>query len=606
MNRLFTYITLLLLLLAGRASSVAQVILRYGAGIDSGWGGASIVATPYVLFPKGFVAPYASSQITRVRIGLCQPATNVYLYIKNSPSDAKPLYRQKIGSLDAGWSEITLDTPFGVSGSDDIAIGYKASFAVANGVGYSKEVYSDGDFIYYNSENKWTSTGHSICIQAIVEGDNLPHDELLMGSLPSQTAPYGAESMTFTGWVRNVGANAIDGYTLRYAFDGEENIVGVDRHVDVNATDTFSIEVPATAKGNHSLWVAVNTVNGHADAYLANDTARATLTVRDLAFRRTVVCEEYTGLWCGFCPRGLVGMELMKEAYPGQFIAISAHGGDALEIGDSIPNYRPFTASCSGAPMCNVDRRMTGDPYNDINNLFAMEQRADNHIAYTLTAKWNADSTAIDVQSDFYSDIDIQKCNYNVAYTVTEDSITGYLQTNYYADGNEFYGWEKKAHYTDDVVFNDLARAVYPSYGGEPCHTEPMVAGEHYAHSYTVPVPPNVRNRRNIHVIGQIIDNTTGYIANAMSRVPEGSHDAGISSASTDGGCRVSMERVGTHCRIATSMSGSWRADVYTAEGVLTDSRKFSESTVVTLPEHGLSIVRISQNGHTIRTFKLK
>ncbi len=606
MNRLFTYITLLFLLLAGNAMSVAQVVLRYGAGIDSGWGSASIVATPYVLFPKGFVSPYASCQITRVRIGLCQPASNVYLYIKNSPSDTKPLYRQKIGSLDAGWSEITLDTPFEVGGSDDIAIGYKASFAAAGGVGYSKEVYSDGDFIYYNSENKWTSTGHSICIQAIVEGDSLPHDELLMGGLPSQTAPYGAERMTFTGWVRNVGANAIDGYTLRYALDGEEDTIVIGRHVDVNATDTFSVEVPSTTKGEHSLWVAVNTVNGHADAYLANDTACATLTVRDLAFRRTVVCEEYTGLWCGFCPRGLVGMELMKQAYPGLFIAISAHGGDALEIGDSLPNYRPFTASCSGAPMCNVDRRMTGDPYNDIQNLFAMEQKADNHIAYALTAKWNADSTAIDVQSDFYSDIDLQKCSYNVAYTVTEDSITGYLQTNYYADGNEFYGWEKKARYTYDVVFNDLARAVYPSYGGEACRTEPMVAGEHYSHSYTVPVPPNVLDRSNIHIVGQIIDNATGYILNAMSRQPEGQHDAGISSVATDGSPRVAMQRAGSLCRIEASMGGGLQADVYTAEGVLTDSRKFSGSAVVTLPGHGMSIVRVSQNGHTIRTFKLK
>lgn len=602
MNKTLTFILALLLMLAGNMEG--QVVMRYGANIDSGWGDASAVITPYVKFSKAFVAPYAGNRITKVNIGLCKAATNVYLYIKNSPDDSKPIYKQKIDRLEPGWNEVTLDTPFNISGTDDIAIGYKGSFAEAGGVGYSQEICSDGDFIYYNSKNKWTSTGHSICINAVVDGDMLPQNELLISSLTSQTAPYGAETVAFNGWVRNVGGNRVDGYSLRYSLDGEETVTEISRSIDVNQTDSFCINVPSTAKGTHQLWIAVNTVNGVPDCYLANDTARATLTVRDPAFRRNVVCEEFTGLWCGFCPRGIVGMEIMKEAYPGQFIAISAHGGDKLEIGDDIPNYKQFTSSCSGAPMCNVNRRMTGDPYNDIRSLFAMEQAATNHIAYSVTAVWNEDSTAIDVVSDFYSDIDIQSPCYNVAYTITEDSVTGYTQTNYYA-GNDtpFYGWEKKGEYTDDVVFNDIARAIYPGYEGETCIEEPMDAGVHYTHSYTVPVPANVIDRRNIHVVGQIIDHSSGYIANAMSAVPTAGSSSGVAVAEHDGGCRVAVSRQDGLCVV--TVDGMARVDVYSAEGMLVDSKTADGSATVRMPDGRLSIVRVVKDGRTIKTFKL-
>ena len=603
MNRILTSLLALLMLLGGSAEG--QVLLRYGANIDSGWGDASAVITPYVKFPRAFVAPYSGNRITKVGIGLCKQATNVYLYIKNSPQDTKPLYRQKIESLKAGWNEVTLDTPFDISGSADITIGYKASFAEAGGVGYSQEIYGDGDFIYYNTKNKWTSTGHSICINATVEGSSLPQNELLISNIASQTAPYDAPTATFNGWVRNVGGNSISGYSLCYSFDGEERVMDINHSVDINQTDSFSIQVPSTDKGSHQLWVAVDMVNGEQDAYLANDTARATLTVRDIAFRRRVVCEEYTGLWCGFCPRGLVGMELMKDAYPGQFIAISAHGGDALQIADTIPNYAQFIASCSGAPMCNTNRRMTGDPYNDIQRLFSLEQAGANHIAYSLSARWNADSTAVNVESDVYSDTDIRNANYNIAYTVTEDSITGYTQTNYYTGNSQpFYGWEKKGGQTSDVVFNDVARAVYPDYGGEVCICEPMTAGVHYSHKYTVPVPPNVADRRNIHIVGQVIENSTGYIANAMSVKPEAGTATGIQIAGTghDAGRDVSISRQGRLCTVRTD--GAARVDVYSAEGMLVDSQSLNGSASVRLPESGMSIVRVVKDGHAVRTFK--
>jgi hypothetical protein len=589
----------------------SQIVLRYGPNIDGGLGDASSVITPYVSFPAAFVVPYSGNKITKIRVGVNSDATNVYVYIKNKPTDSQYIYRQKIDKLTKGWNEITLTTPYDISGSSDIAIGYKGSFAASGGAGYSNEKFNDANTAYYNSQNKWVTITGSFCIQAIVEGDKLPQNEMLIGNIANQTAPYGETSMTFTGTLRNVGANAVNSYSMKWSVDGEEKTFDVSKSIDVNATDTFSIDVPSTVAGLHNIWAAIDKVNGSADSYLPNDTARFTLNVKSKSMMRRVVCEEFTGTWCGWCPRGLVGLELMKEAHPEQFIAISIHGNDKLEIDSTQTyNYRPFIESCSGAPMCDVDRKIYGDPYYDIKNLYKMETSTDNHIAYAMTAIWNADSTAVDVKSTYYSDVDVDAPSYNMVYSVTEDSITGYTQTNYYAGGGNgtLYGWENKADHTTDVVYNDLARAVYSNYYGETCRSEAMKAMEVCTYTYSVPVPSNVRDKKNIHIIGQLIDHKSGYILNAMSAVPlsQAAYD-GIATLKTDNS-DIAVSRLGNDIEIIASGKDATglTATVFNATGMMVQQVNIvGGSARLNLSQRGLYIVKISKKNKSIRTLKL-
>ncbi len=516
----------------------AQVLLQYGNGeIDHGYGASGQILTSYVLFPVSHVKPYAGNQITKVRIGMCGPASNVTVYIKENHRDSKPLYSQKVEALEAGWNEVELTTPFDITGKKSIAIGYKATLGEANAVGCSAIKATDGDYVYVNQSSKWTSTGTSLCIQGLVEGEAMPQNELMISRLVDQVAPYEAETMTFTGTVRNMGANAVEDYTLKYSVDDEDAVTIEGNPLALNALDTFAIEIPSTVKGVHLLKVWIDQVNGTDDTYSENNTAEARLTVKDVRFRRRVVCEENTGLWCGWCPRGMVGLELMKERHPGSFIAVSIHGGDVLEIsGDVDYNYKPFTNSQAGAPSCVVNRRLSGDPYYDIENLYNMESAADNHFAYEMTSQWNGDSTAITMKSDFFTDIDMSNPQYYAAYIVTEDSVTGYSQTNYYArtPDQEFYGWEKKGEHTSDCYFNDLARGIYSNYHGELCTPETMNAEEVYEYQYTLQLPPTVINKHQVHVIGLLIDHSSGYIVNAAYSTPLSEEEMVVSGVQTD------------------------------------------------------------------------
>lgn len=45
------------------SDAIGQVELRYAESMDSGWGDANAVVTPYVTFPEIAVAPYRSNQM---------------------------------------------------------------------------------------------------------------------------------------------------------------------------------------------------------------------------------------------------------------------------------------------------------------------------------------------------------------------------------------------------------------------------------------------------------------------------------------------------------------------------------------------------------------
>lgn len=588
------------------STSIAQVIMRYGPEIDFGWGDASSVVTPYVTFPAEFTAPYAENNITHVKIGLSQPASNCYLYIKETPNDDTNLYRQKLGDLEAGWNDITLTTPFPIEENQQISIGYKASFASKGGVGVSSEKWAEASTIYNNSQATWTSVTGSICIQAYVEGENMPINELMVGRLYNYTAEYEETEVEFALPIRNVGVNSISRYAYELTYDNNTETTEIEATIEPNQSETIKFKVPTIEPGTHYVSVKIVKVNDEADFYEANNHVTFELTVKDPRFIRRIVCEEYTGTWCGWCPKGIVGLEMMKGLYPDRFIAISVHGGDQLEIdGESDYSYSEFIKSIAGAPYCRLDRCMGGDPLYDIQNLFNIESTKESHLSYNLSAVWDEDKQQITVKSSYYTDQDINSPSWNIAYTIIEDGITGYYQTNYYAGGGNgtMDGWEEKDNPTDDVVFNDLARGIMGGYHGMELHREAINAEEVYETEHTIGLPEGIENVDNIHVIGQVIDTETGIILNAMRVKPSESEGSGVMVASEEIGYRWVQK---SDCiKLYGAADSEVIAESYNALGMLIDSSALDQGVAMLRLNHGVNIIRISDKDRITHSYKI-
>lgn len=232
-------------------------------------------------------------------------------------------------------------------------------------------------------------------------------------------------------------------------------------------------------------------------------------------FDRTVVIEEGTGTWCGWCVRGIVAMDYMKKTYGDKFLGIAVHANDAMQVYD----YAVGT-NISGFPGCNVQRKyFAQDVDQDVFVNFYNEIRATKSLGKVTMKSAVLDrrnySISVSSESEFcYSGTG----SYNVAYVLIEDGVTGFVQANYYSGGKygEMGGFENLPA-AAPVVFEDVARAIVPSYAGTTIATK-VVKGQKYAFDYNFDCPADVQRYENLFVAALLFD-ANGEIINA-SKMP--------------------------------------------------------------------------------------
>ena len=134
----------------------------------------------------------------------------------------------------------------------------------------------------------------------------------------------------------------------------------------------MTVNVPAPSEqGLYNVAVRVDRVNT-ADNSLADAAASTTVKCyRELPTHRAVL-EEYTGTWCGWCPRGFVALEEMNRLHPDDFIGISYHshnnGSTTREPMEILaPSQFPWNSDQLGGwpgyPCGVLDRTAVCDPF---------------------------------------------------------------------------------------------------------------------------------------------------------------------------------------------------------------------------------------------------
>ena len=243
-----------------------------------------------------------------------------------------------------------------------------------------------------------------------------------------------------------------------------------------------------------------------------------------------VVAEEVTGTWCGYCVRGIVAMEQMRQEHPDDYIGIAVHCGnnnwpDAMEIDPTIYLDLLFSnLGMTGYPHCTVNRqkRYTGDPanipyyYNQVLN--------DNkpRVGIKLTAEYDADKDQIVTRTNTLFCTAETGADYRQLYVLIENEVRGeghgYWQSNYYS------GVAGMGRFTDFpstvpdslMVYPDVARALYGTYYGiEGIYPADVAAGTVVDYDYTLDsIPASILVRENCE-LAVLLLNKNGVIVNA-------------------------------------------------------------------------------------------
>ena len=94
-------------------------------------------------------------------------------------------------------------------------------------------------------------------------------------------------------------------------------------------------------------------------------------------YERKVVVEELTGTACGWCPRGLVGMKMLRDLYGDRFIGVAVHQFNATD-----PMYTPDYADILAAEDQTTPATATGESAQDalINSFIAQEREKEKEV----------------------------------------------------------------------------------------------------------------------------------------------------------------------------------------------------------------------------------
>ena len=265
---------------------------------------------------------------------------------------------------------------------------------------------------------------------------------------------------------------------------------------------------PAGEVGQYPLTITVTKVNGR-DNLSNNASAVGDVTSALFVPVNRPLMEEYTGLWCGFCPRGYIGMERMKERYPDRFVAISYHARqrDPLQFVTTMPN------NVSGYPGAYLNRSVYCDPYfgtgkDDFgieNDWFELANAPVNADVEAHLGWANEEHTAVNCYGRVRFVTDEEGADYRLSFALIADGITrakdfgtskewrALEQSNYFTgdysmkgdDWDVFVNGEEKVK----ITFNDIVIAYDDQtgiVGSVPSHIR---AGKYYSYNYQYEVP---------------------------------------------------------------------------------------------------------------------
>ena len=446
---------------------------------------------------------------------------------------------------EAGFITVDLDKPYLIP-EEGVYVGY--SFTVndatsqlnASPVAITDKV-NNGGFYLHTSDGflKWMDVtdifGGSALITVSVAGSNLKANAV---SLTDGNTTYvkSGEAFKLPITLVNHGAKGVQSVDVEYAVAGQQGTQHLDVAIDafLGKSATVELEIPAIAeRGNYDLTVKVAKVNDVTNEDANIEGVTPVIALNTVPKHRTLL-EEYTGFWCGWCPRGYVALEKLAELYPDDYVLVSYHNGDELEIMASSK----FPSEVPGFPDAWMERSVELDAYygsgskefgivDDLKKQSLEFGIADIKITPTL----NTNGTAIAVKTEVTFPFKVENGKYALEYILTHDGLKNdsWGQSNYYSDG--YAGYPK---YMDDftktsaetvygLTYNDVAVKTSTIGGIRNSIPANVNADEPVSHSYNFQLSA-VKNTSNksiiqdkskLKVVALLINTATGEVVNA-------------------------------------------------------------------------------------------
>lgn len=473
-----------------------------------------------IYVPEEVAQMYKGLKVNGLRFALTDPAQSVRVFVTE---DLNGTYaaEKTTETANKGLNSVKFDTngSYTITG-EPFYVGYEYTGDI-NVVGVTDEYFPGANFTdfgegWVDNTAQTPANANALAIQMRIEGTDIPVDAALCGIKPVITSV--GDTYEVKGKLLNFSAAKVQNFRLGYTIGkGEEQFVDIEKTVSERSADEFSFLCNAPeSKGKETLAVRLVSVNGAEDAYADNNTYSTSIVTANVELKKRVYMEEYTGLGCGYCVRGIVDIENLTAKYPSQFVAIAKHcyGGTPSEL--LCPSYE-YTVG-GGFPKATIDRRQTNNIDVDKDPIWVNGFiKAGTAVGIDAIATFvPGDVSKVNVVAVAKFLRDLANANYGLALAVVENDVTGYQQTNNYAGSvKAMNGWEKKGKYVD-VSLQHVARLGYETNNGVSIFPQEIKAYEGFSHEVQLQLSDNVQDYHNLQLIAFIIDRNSKYVENVV------------------------------------------------------------------------------------------
>ena len=589
------------------------------------------VAHYSAVMPSDVVTQFVGNKITSLRMVL--PATGfdpAFWVLDAQDASADPLFYQAYsGEYEA---DALLEIPCNIDITDarELQVGYSLNFK-GNKDAYIKLTvapnYRDYGFliqsssvdfqqgITYNYSTYPMYIGedyyYGLAIYCVTEGEaGFKQKGLQVVGVGHSKVEMGKDTK-INMTLANYGCQPVNSADFTFQYGDEVNTGKANSPIPFLGSAAFPMTIKTEGKAARTpVKVEVTTLNGEALSEPIVAEGSVTAIDPENTVERNVVMEEYTGAWCGWCPRGAVGIEMLSEKYPDNFIPIAVHYGDVMQ---AFTFFDLLSTYSGGFPGSILNRVKQVEPYygSTSSTPFGINNEILPIIQSLTEASVNIESAEVDRETDkvkvtssatFTVDCDLQEGPYCFSYVITEDGVNGkdlpasqrkdYLQSNYYANQNtsdpNLKHLTTMASYIE-VDFDHVARHAENILGIAGSLSGKFCAGDKLTHTYEFNLPDNLKDLSKCNLIVLLVDKGTGEIVNAKQVAMK--NVTAVESTTALASAEVKAVTGGVQVTTADAT-----VSVYTAAGAMVAQQKVKGNAFVAL-NTGNYVVRVVKGG---------
>lgn len=551
---------------------VATAAMAYAVEIPVGYSKGQIAgSSDYVVNGKGAVgaatrispeltAPYVGNEIRGLAVGIIDSryCDSIRVFVSNS-LDGEYLATGFITRKDAdaskrpadGWNNIPLDKAVAITEGQELFIGFmfyqRYKCEALSFVGSADE---NRTYVKRGALGEWEDASNkgNISLEMLIDGESMPQYDLRLDGAKGMLESPGVMSATLT--VTNNGQVTPANFDLTFTAEGFSYVATVSEVPAPALAKEVKVvmnDVPDGVGFDKPITVTVSRIEGGEDA-VPGDNDR----ILGVKVKRNVVVEEFTGTGCGWCPRGLVGMEKMRNIYGDRFVGVGIH-----QYNSSDPMYptRYKNLGFSGAPSCTINRTTMTDPYYGTDNIdichdFEAAMNEGAMASVEVTGAYGEGKTTVDATATITAQDNLS--GLKLTFVLIADSLTGttaaWKQQNYYAsnysasqlpdDMSQFGAGGANGQSSFFWVFNDVAIGTYYESGQYEMGLDNLEQGQSVTVNYTLDMPTkaalvNALNYDYVAVIAMVLD-SQGHVMNAGKYYLGGVDPTGIQTVSEE------------------------------------------------------------------------